>query len=66
MTIHKSQGMTLDLMECNVAECFAPGQTYVALSRAKSIDGLALTEPMEPQHVMADHVLVKYCGELGI
>jgi len=66
MTIHKSQGMTLDRLECNVAECFAPGQTYVALSRAKTIEGLALTEPIEPEHVMADAVLVKYCNDLGI
>jgi len=66
MTIHKSQGMTLSRMECDVAECFAPGQTYVALSRAKSIDGLALSEEMESGHVEADPTLVAYCTELGI
>lgn len=66
MTIHKSQGMTLDLLECNVSECFAPGQTYVALSRVKTAGGLALTENIEPEHVKTDSVLVEYCQKLGI
>lgn len=42
MSIHKSQGMTLDLMETDISQCWDPGQAYVALSRATSIEGLAL------------------------
>ena len=42
ITIHKSQGMSLSKMEANLDECFADGQVYVALSRARSVEGLFL------------------------
>ncbi len=42
ITVHKSQGMTLDAIECDLEDCFVGGQIYVALSRLKSIDGLYL------------------------
>ncbi|KAF5649401.1 atp-dependent dna helicase pif1 [Fusarium sp. NRRL 52700] len=40
ITIHKSQGMTLERAIVNVNRAFANGQVYVALSRAKSLRGL--------------------------
>ncbi len=43
ITIHKSQGMSLDGAEIDLSKSFTPGMGYVALSRVRSIDGVFLT-----------------------
>jgi ATP-dependent DNA helicase PIF1 len=43
LTVHKSQGATLDKVKVDLNGCFSPGQCYVALSRAKSTSGLQIT-----------------------
>ena len=59
ITIHKSQGMTLEklIVDCNrVFEC---GQVYVALSRIKSLDGLYL-KSFNPKKVWANEEVLNF------
>ncbi len=51
ITVHKSQGMTLDKAEIDLSRSFASGQGYVALSRLTSLEGLYL-KGFNPQALM--------------
>ena len=54
-TIHKAQGKTFDRVVLDLGRgAFAPGQTYVALSRCRSLEGLILRKPLRPEHVQID------------
>ncbi|MFG6403121.1 MULTISPECIES: ATP-dependent RecD-like DNA helicase [unclassified Microbacterium] len=55
VTIHKSQGKTYDRAVVDLGSgAFAPGQTYVALSRLTSIEGLYLSRPLRPSDIRVD------------
>jgi ATP-dependent exoDNAse (exonuclease V) alpha subunit len=55
VTIHKSQGKTYDSAVVDLGQrAFSPGQTYVALSRITSLDGLYLSRPLRPSDIMVD------------
>ena len=43
ITVHKSQGMTLDIARIDLTKAFVPGMGYVALSRVKKLSNLYLT-----------------------
>ncbi len=60
VTIHKSQGLTFDRAIVDAADAFAHGQTYVALSRCRTLEGLVLSSPIPPQGMGADPAVVDF------
>lgn len=60
ITIHRSQGMSLPEVHLDPRRMFAPGQAYVALSRATSLGGLTLESPMDEQHIIHDERVRRY------
>ncbi len=54
ITVHKSQGLTFNKVKIDfTGGVFAGGQTYVALSRCTSLEGISLKEPIRREDVFA-------------
>ena len=61
LTIHKSQGLTLDRVYIDLGRgTFAHGQAYVALSRCRTLEGLALARPLRPSDILFDPAVMGY------
>ena len=63
ITIHKSQGQTFEVVNI-VGDCWEKGQLYVALSRAKSIDGVYLQKPIEQKHLQVSKKVNKFYAQI--
>jgi ATP-dependent exoDNAse (exonuclease V) alpha subunit len=64
VTIHKSQGKTYDRAVIDLGSgAFAPGQTYVALSRLTSLDGLYLSRPLRPSDIRVDADVQRFMAQ---
>ena len=65
ITIHKSQGMSLDLIEVDIGQnIFEAGQVYVALSRVRSLDGLHIIA-FDPAKIRAHKKVLSYLEHVG-
>lgn len=61
VTIHKSQGASYDTAIVDLGQrVFSPGQTYVALSRLTSLDGLYLSRPLRPSDIIVDSAVERF------
>ena len=60
ITIHKSQGLTFDRAIIDATSSFTHGQTYVALSRCRSLEGMVLERPIPPSAIINDPTVTQF------
>ena len=60
ITIHKSQGLTFEKAIIDAQGAFAHGQTYVALSRCKSLEGLVLKSKISSSQIISDSNVISF------
>ncbi|WP_405573105.1 helix-turn-helix domain-containing protein [Winogradskyella sp. Asnod2-B02-A] len=63
ITIHKSQGLTFEKAIIDAEGAFAHGQTYVALSRCKSLEGLVLKSKITSNQIISDGNVITFNEE---
>ena len=67
VTIHKSQGLTLDYVHIDMGRgAFAPGQVYVALSRCRTIEGLSFERALTFRDYRIDREVCAFHEKLGL
>ena len=62
ITVHKSQGLTLDKAIVDLNRSFASGQVYVALSRCTTIEGLALRSRITMDGILTDPRVIDFAA----
>ena len=60
ITVHKSQGLTFDHAIIDVQRAFTHGQTYVALSRCRTLEGMVLSAPLPQSAIIRDEAVDEY------
>ncbi len=66
LTIHKAQGQTLPTCVIDLSDggTFAEGQLYVALSRARSLESVHLTSPIQSRHIKTNPAVLDFYRQL--
>lgn len=63
ITIHKAQGQTFDKVHIKMSKgAFANGQTYVALSRCRTLEGITLEQPLTHKDIKIDYNVLRFYG----
>ena len=65
ISVHKSQGMSLDRAEVSLERAFEYGQAYVALSRARSLAGLRIRGHLGSEAVRAHPAVLEFYDSLS-
>jgi len=66
ITVHKSQGKTFDSVEIDLGSgAFAHGQTYVALSRCKTLKGITLKRPVRRKDIIVDAEVTAFIKDMN-
>lgn len=60
ITIHKSQGLTFDKAIIDAGDAFATGQTYVALSRCRKLEGIVLKSKVRTSSIKTDRRVLNF------
>ncbi|MBD9056988.1 MAG: hypothetical protein EGR34_02380 [Prevotella sp.] len=64
ITVHKSQGLTFNQVKIDfTGGVFAGGQTYVALSRCTSLEGISLQEPIRPSEIFVRNEVKQFARQ---
>lgn len=65
ITIHKSQGLTFEHAIIDASHSFTHGQTYVALSRCKTLEGMVLSEPLSRGAIISSQTVDAFTSQLA-